>query len=538
MLRAVVAVLAVSFLYVRVSMSRGSQFTFSQVPSADIPRSTFNRTHNYKTTFNSGILIPFYVDEALPGDTFNLRVNAFARLSTPIVPIMDNMYMDMFFFAVPNRLVWDNWQKFMGEQDNPGDSIDYTVPVLTVPIPGFTPNSIYDYMGLPVLSGFGGLPAPSALPLRAYNLIYNQWFRDQNLQPSVAVPKGDGPDTHQTYSLLRRGKRHDYFTSCLPWPQKGPGVEIPIGGVVPIEAGVSSPTWRQSGETINHRLRGTAGGAAVTLSPNAIDSSDLTWWSTGLTVQGGTINDLRQAFQIQRLLERDARGGTRYVEILKSHFRVDSPDARLQRPEYLGGGSVPVVIHSVAQTSGSPTTPSTIEETPQANLSAIGLVSSHGNGFTKSFVEHSIIIGLVMVRADLSYQGGVNRMWVRRTRYDFYWPALAHLGEQPVYQYELDVASASGAVFGYQERWAEYRYHPSLITGQFRSNVPGSLDYWHLAQALTNPVLNAAFIEENPPVDRVVAVPDEPEWLFDSHFMVKCARPMPLYSVPGMADHF
>lgn len=532
-------------------MSRGSSFSFAQVPRADIPRSTFNRNHGYKTTFDSGYLVPFFVDEALPGDTFHVKVNAFARLATPIVPIMDNLYMDMFFFAVPNRLVWSNWQKFMGEQANPGDSIDYVIPKVQCQTTSYQYESLQDYFGIPPVSDLvtGGVPYVSALPFRAYNLIWNEWFRDQNLQTSLVVPKNDGPDNSTDYVLKRRGKRHDYFTSCLPWPQKGPGVDIPLTGNVPVMTGANAHglgthdpiLWRQATGVnvatnvdvvfgaVNGRMEPSSG--AATGTGTGIYPTNL-YANVGDAV--GTINDLRTAFQLQRLLERDARGGTRYVEILKSHFGVTSPDARLQRPEYLGGSSTPVNINPVAQTSETAT------GSPQGNLAGYGVVSARG-GFTKSFVEHCTLIGLVSVRADMSYSGGINRMWSRSTRYDFYWPALSHLGEQAVLKKELGHTGSMqdpNAIFGYQERWAEYRYKETMITGKFRNSYPQTLDVWHLAQDLSGASLNSAFIEENPPVDRIIAVPTEPHFLFDSHFQVKCARPMPMYSVPGLADHF
>lgn len=507
---------------------------FSQVPKAEIPRSSFDRSHGYKTTFDAGYLVPFLVDEALPGDTFNVKANAFARLATPIFPIMDNMNMDTFYFSVPIRLVWDNWQKFNGEQKNPGDSTDFTIPQLTNVTP-FTTGSLEDYMGLP--TGVSNLSV-SALWHRAYNLIWNEWFRDQNLQDSVDVPTGDGPDLHSsgTYNLLRRGKRHDYFTSCLPWPQKGPGVTIPLGGLAPIKSDATSPNaYSIIGEGDTYRQLGTST-TYLNASSTAGTEADRLYADLSQAT-AATINSLRQAFQIQRIYERDARGGTRYTELIKSHFGVTSPDARLQRPEYLGGGSTPVNISPIPQTS--PT--GSYATTPQGNLAAIG-TASFNNGFTASFTEHCLIIGLVSVRADLTYQQGLNRMWSRKTRFDFYWPALSHIGEQAVLQQEIfcnGVDVDDEKVFGYQERYAEYRYKPSQITGLFRSTNATPLDAWHLAQEFaTAPVLDQAFIQEDPPVDRVIAVATEPHFLFDSYIQMRCARPMPLYGVPGLIDHF
>lgn len=515
--------------------------TFSQVPKADIPRSTFDRSHGYKTTFDAGYLVPFLVDEALPGDTFSTRVAALARLATPIVPLMDNMYLDTQFFAVPIRLVWDNWQKFNGEQKNPGDSTDYTIPQYVAPAGGWAANTLEDYFGLPT-----GVPnlSVSALFFRAYNLIWNEWYRDQNLQDSVPVPTGDGPDSPGVvYSLLRRGKRHDYFTSSLPWPQKGPGVQIPLGTSAPIVATLGTQNFDQlriSGQALDgltYGLKTDANQKLVFETPGAEESKGLLF--TDLTqATAATINSLRQAFQIQKIFERDARGGTRYTELIKSHFGVTSPDARLQRPEYLGGSSEPINIKPVVQTS--PT--GTYANTPQGNLAAYGVTGFTGHGFTSSFTEHCLIIGIMSVRADLTYQQGVNRMWSRKTRFDFYWPALSHIGEQAVLQKEIfasGVEAEDEKVFGYQERYAEYRYKPSQITGEFRSNYPQSLDSWHLSQEFANaPVLDETFIVENPPLDRCIAVPTEPHFLFDSYINMRCTRPMPVYGVPGLIDHF
>lgn len=523
--------------------------SFSQIPSANIPRSSFNRSHGHKTTFDAGFLIPIYVDEALPGDTFNLRMSTFARLSTPVVPTMDNMFMDSFFFAVPIRLVWDNWQRFNGEQIDPGDSTDFLTPVMTSPVGGYATGSLSDYFGIP--TGVAGLTHVS-LWHRAYNLIWNEWFRDENLQDSLVVDRDDGPDSPTDYTVQRRGKRYDYFTSALPFPQKGPSVQLPLGSTAPV-TGIGKLNQVYGGGAVNmYETDGT--GTTPYANSTTVDSSSA---NTQFFVQedpnnagfpnirvdlsaatASTVNELRQAFQVQKLLERDARGGTRYTEIVRSHFNVISPDSRLQRPEFLGGGTSPINITPVPQTTQ---TSGLIGTTPQGWLAAFGTNQSTGHGFTKSFTEHCLIIGLVCARADLNYQQGLNRMFSRRTRLDFYWPSLSHLGEQAVLNKEIYAqgTSADDDVFGYQERYAEYRYKPSVITGEFRSSSAGGLDVWHLAQDFSAlPVLNSDFIVENPPVDRVVAVPGFPHFLFDSYFDVKCARPMPVYSVPGLIDHF
>lgn len=517
------------------------QHRFAEIPGPSVQRSTFDRSCGAKTTFDAGYLIPIFVDECLPGDTFSMQSSLFGRIATLLQPIMDNCYLDTHFFAVPMRLLWDNWQKFMGEQENPGDSIDYLIPITAAPPEGYANQSMQDYMGIPTL-----VPdiEHSALPLRAYNLIWNEWFRDQNMQDSVPVPKGDGPDSSADYTLLRRGKRHDYFTSCLPFAQKGDPVQLSFGGtapvsILPIPGG--GPTFTQG--TNEAPLKMTSGNLATTWDSASIGATGPVSWGNTINLFGNadlsqaeaaTINEIRTAFQIQRMLERDARGGTRYTEIVRSHFGVISPDARLQRPEYLGGGSQPLFVKAVANTFGA-------GPDPQASLAAYGTVSSIGNGFRKSFTEHCIIIGLVSLRADLNYQQGLERMWSRRTKFDFYWPSLAHLGEQAVLQGEIfaDGTDNDELVFGYQERFAEYRYKPSRITGKMRSNDPQSLDIWHLAQDFANPpVLSSEFIEEDPPVDRVIAVQTEPHMVLDAYFKYRCARPMPVYSVPGLVDHF
>ncbi len=531
---------------------RVSQGHFSQVPNVTIGRSKFNRSHVLKTTFDEGKLIPIFCDEVLPGDSFKLKVTTFTRMATPIFPVMDNLYLETFFFFVPMRLIWDNFQKFMGEQENPGDSTDYLIPTYTASTAPAV-GSLSDYFGIP--TGINNISF-NILPHRAYWLIWNEWFRDENLQNSAPLFKGDAGKVWESDTAVNgfgpwdcapRGKRYDYFTSCLPWPQKGPGVELPLGGTAPV-LGLTSSGLSES--AIFKGSNNNPAGIYVT-SPEFGNFLAATY-ASGANIVGqvglksnmvadlsqataATINSLRQAFQLQRYYEKDARGGTRYIEKIKSHFGVTSPDARLQRPEYLGGHSDRININPVVQTSSTDST------SPQGNLSAFGVSGARYHGFSKSFVEHGYIIGLANVRADLTYQQGLNRMWSRKTVLDFYWPSFAHLGEQAVLNKEIYAQGTSkdDEVFGYQERYGEYRYKPSMITGKFRSTYAQSLDAWHFSQKFENlPTLSNQFIQDNPPISRCLAVPSEPHFLMDAFFNLKCVRPMPLFGTPGLIDHF
>ena len=562
---------------------------FSDAPAMYMKRTKFDRSHVYKTTFNSGKLIPVFVDEVLPGDTTRMSVNYFARLATPIKPIMDNIYLDWFFFFVPNRLIWEHWQNFCFEQEDPDDSTDYVVP--TVSATGNSDNayvgSLWDYFGLPVNTS-GNLSGISALPFRGVYLIYNEWFRDENLQKSVKIQKGDtnevldssrasdqpswvftsGTNIVPGLACPPRGKRHDYFTSALPWTQKGPGVSIGLAGTATLvdPSPVSGYFVQQSNNSLGAaQLSGDGGvhavytgsgslkyqgGYDVSIAGHSVNGSGV----ATVTAQPGsswlsksayadldsssifTINSLRTAFQMQKFYERLARGGSRYTEVLRSFFGVVSPDARLQRPEFLGSFTKMVNVNPIAQTSA------TDDTSPQGNLSAYGVTAAKFHGFTKSFVEHGYIFGFVCARADLTYQQGINKMWLRSTVYDFYWPTFAHLGEQAIELREIYAqgSEADTTVFGYQERYAEYRYKPSQITGKFRSSVVnGSLDKWHLSQFFNNaPTLNEEFIIENPPIERIIAVTDEPEFLLDIGFRYTTVRPMPMFGTPGLVDHF
>ena len=523
-------------------------------------RSVFDRGHSIKTTFDSGFLVPILVDEVYPGDQINMNMTMFGRLATPIFPFMDNVFLDSFFFFCPKRLLWNNWQKFMGEQDNPGDSTDFLTPQIVSPDAGdgeadanggWAELSLADYFGVP--TKVKSLSC-NAFAWRMYNRVYNEHFRSQDLQNSVDVELGDGPDASAKYKLLRRTKRHDYFTSCLPFPQKGPAVTLPFSGTAPITGlGMDTQSYTipsgtffftdgSAGEAKSTPYAQAQLGLHVEQDPNNVGFPNIRADFENAAITS-TINDLREAFAVQRILERDARGGTRYTEIVQSHFGVVSPDARLQRSEYLGGSSVPVNVNPVAQTSSTDST------TPQGNLAAIGTVLSRRNGFVKGFTEHGYLMCLVNVRADLNYQQGLPRFMSRRTRYDFYWPSLAHLGEQAVLNKEIYAQGSTvvdgnnepvdDGVFGYNERFAEMRFRPSLITGRYRSNAAQTLDPWHIAQNFTAlPVLNNEFIEENPPLHRVLAVNSEPQLKLDVDVKARWTRQVPMYGTPGFIDHF
>jgi len=527
---------------------------YAMTPAPDIPRSAFDLSHTHKTTFKGGALVPIFVDEILPGDHLRLKLHAFVRLATPIVPAMDNLWLESFFFFVPNRLVWSNWTRFMGEQLNPADTTAFLLPQVEIPIAAFTAESLQDYFGITMdVGGAGASVFVNALPFRAYALIWNQWFRDQDLQNPISIPLTDGPDAITSYVLQYRAKRHDYFTSARPWPQK------PLGavstGVGPMSLGQYAPGQLDIRPQAGAPVSGITSTGAVSSGPfsrSETGGRGVTWArelaSARIKATDAApdypdvrvlINDIRTANMIQAMMERNARSGTRYTEILQGHFRVQSPDARLQRPEYLGGGRTAIQLSPVAQTSASDLTGST---SVLGELSAVGTAAVAGHGFSSSFVEHGYVIGMINVRADLTYQQGIERMWHRRTQYDFYWPGLAHLGEQAVLSKEIfsDGTANDLTVFGYQERWAEYRSKPGRISGLFRFNsVAAQLDMWHFAQEfITRPTLGTTFMQD-PTGDilpRVLQFTGLQSSQFLGDFMVdlRYVRCMPMFSIPGL----
>ena len=555
-------------------MNRNVESHFSQLPRAEIQRSRFDRSSSLKTTFNVGDVVPFYVDEVLPGDTFDIKTSKVVRMQSLVTPIMDNIYLDTYFFFVPNRLVWEHWQEFNGENTQSAwiPTTEYQVPQLTAPADGWSIGTIADYMGIP--TGVANLSV-NAMPFRAYALIMNDWFRDENLSDPLNVPVNDvtqtgsnGDDYVTDVALgglpFRAAKYHDYFTSCLPSPQKAPDVLLPLGGDAPLKTLPANefilPTGPVPGLAFGNQVNsggnfGIGLSSSFKINESSSGLADGTFSTAGLALPGNgmvplnlvadlsqataaTINQLRLAFQVQKLYERDARGGTRYIEILKSHFGVTSPDSRLQRPEYLGGNRIPININQVLQTS------QTSDQSPQGNPVGQSLTTDTHRDFVKSFVEHGFVIGLMVARYDHTYQQGLERFWSRRDRFDYYWPVFAHIGEQAVKNREIYAqgTSADDEVFGYQEAWADYRYKPNRVSGEMRSAAPLSLDVWHLADDYeSQPYLSDEWIRENKStVDRVLAVSsnNSAQLFCDIYVNNRTTRPMPVYSIPGLIDHF
>lgn len=535
--------------------NRYAQHSFAQIPSVNLSRTQLDRSYQRKQTIRFDYLNPFFVEEIVPGDTINLSVRTFSRLITQVAPLMDRIYLDYFFFFVPNRLTWDNWEKFCGSQNNPGDSTDYVMPSKVIAVNTATVQTLYDYYGLPLNATGQVYPTgaqytvKNCLPLRCYGLIWNEWFRDENLQNRVTVSTADGPDTTTYMSLIQRNRKQDYFTSALPWPQKGDSVTFPFGTSAPVVGdGTTVIDFKSTaGSTRNLKMTGGTTTASWDSDPGANGDvkfstleADVGLYADLTTAASVTVNQFRQSIMIQSLLELDARGGTRYVEVLLAHYGVTSPDFRLQRPEYLGGGREELNSHPIPQTS------ETSGSNYQANLASFGTAQTSDNsiGFSKSFVEHGYVIGLVQARGEMSYQQGMNRMYMRETRYDFFWPKLQQLGEQSINKGEIyfqgDAAGTNYESFGYAERYAEYKFRPSEIVGQFRSQYATPLDQWHLAPLFTSqPQLNTSFLVTSTPISRNVAnTGTTAQILQDLWFDYKHARPMVSYAVPATLGRF